>query len=90
MKIYGVYKERAIKGLHGTEGLQFDCFCLKKEDAIEKIKKQYNDVINYCKCGISENHVTVFEPYQEEKGYAYLRLYDVEYKWNLVELEVKE
>ena len=48
MKIYGVYKERAIKGLHGTEGLQFDCFCLKKEDAIEKIKKQYNDVIYFC------------------------------------------
>lgn len=106
MKIYGVYKKWEISGYQIVEGLQFDCFCFKKEDAIEKIKKQYNDAINLHNCGsVFEQHgdgvyfrncendgfqFTVFEPYQEERGYAYLRLDGVEYKWNLVELEVKE
>lgn len=106
MKIYGVYKAWQRKGYQTVEGLQFDCFCFKKEDAIEKIKKQYNDAINlhncrsvfeqyndtvyFRKCGNDGFQFTVFEPYQEERGYAYLRLDDVEYRWNPVELEVKE
>lgn len=91
MKIYGVYKAWGRKGYQETEGLQFDCFCLKKKDAIEKIKKQYNDVCSFYNKLKEDNWYSTFIPYQEENGYAYILLNDSEWwKWNLTELEVKE
>lgn len=94
MKIYGVYKQFHTR-CEETNSLQFDCFYLKKEDAIDKIEKQFvdtlNDVIHECKVLDGWGYSLVAIPYEEKNGYAYINYNkNKEWKWSLTKLEVKE